>query len=43
LTRAKKLLVLVGNEQGIKIMVDNDKKSRRYSALKFFIENSEDI
>ena len=39
LTRAKNLLVLVGNEQGIQQMVDNDKKSRRYSALKFFIEN----
>ncbi len=43
LTRAKKLLILVGNEQGIKLMVDNDKKSRRYSALKFFIENGTDI
>ncbi len=43
LTRAKSLLVLVGNETGIKQMVDNDKKSRRYSALKFFIENNEDI
>lgn len=43
LTRAKKLLVLVGNEQGIKQMVDNDKKSRRYSALKFFIENTTDL
>lgn len=43
LTRAKNLLVLVGNEAGIKQMVDNDKKSRRYSALKFFIENNEDI
>jgi exodeoxyribonuclease V alpha subunit len=43
LTRAKKLLVLVGNEQSIKLMVDNDKKSRRYSALKFFIENNDEI
>ena len=39
LTRAKSLLVLVGNEQGIQQMVSNDKKSRRYSALKYFIEN----
>ena len=39
LTRAKSLLVLVGNEQGIQQMVNNDKKSRRYSALKYFIEN----
>lgn len=43
LTRAKKLLVLVGSERDIKQMVDNDKKSRRYSALKFFIENSNDV
>ncbi len=37
LTRAKKLIVLVGNEQSIKAMVDNDKKSRRYSALNHFL------
>ena len=43
LTRAKKLLVIVGNEQSIKAMVDNDKKSRRYSALKYFIENPDKI
>ncbi|MBE6720797.1 MAG: ATP-dependent RecD-like DNA helicase [Ruminococcaceae bacterium] len=43
LTRAKKLLVLVGNEQSIQQMVDNDKKSRRFSALKFFIENDIDL
>ena len=41
LTRAKSLLVLVGNEQGIRQMVNNDKKSRRYSALKYFIENDD--
>lgn len=41
LTRAKSLLVLVGNEQGIQQMVNNDKKSRRYSALKYFIENDD--
>ena len=40
LTRAKKLIVLIGNEQTVNAMVKNDKKSRRYSALKFFIENS---
>ena len=43
LTRAKDLLVLVGNENSIRAMVDNDKKSRRYSALKYFIENQEKI
>lgn len=41
LTRAKKLLVLVGNEQGIAQMVKNDKKSRRFSALKYFIESDD--
>lgn len=43
LTRAKELIVLVGNEQSVKAMVDNDRKSRRYSALKYFIENAENI
>ena len=43
LTRAKELLVLVGNEQGIQTMVENDKKSKRFSALKFFIETNSDI
>lgn len=41
LTRAKKMLVLVGNENNIKNMVDNDKKSRRYSALKYFLLETE--
>ena len=41
LTRAKKMIVLVGNEQTIRQMVDNDKKSKRYSALKFLIEDDE--
>lgn len=40
LTRAKKLLVLVGNEQSVKNMVDNDKKSRRYSALKYLLNQN---
>ncbi|MCD7796866.1 MAG: ATP-dependent RecD-like DNA helicase [Clostridiales bacterium] len=37
LTRAKNLLVIVGSEASIKAMVDNDKKSRRYSALVHFL------
>ena len=41
LTRAKRLLVLVGNEQGIRQMVENDKMSRRFSALKYFIESDD--
>ena len=43
LTRAKSLLVLIGNEQSIQQMVDNDKKSRRFSALKYFIENDVEL
>ena len=43
LTRAKNLLVLVGNEQSIQKMVENDKKSRRFSALKYFIENDVEL
>lgn len=37
ITRAKKLIVLVGTESNIKAMVENDKKSRRYSALLHFL------
>ena len=43
LTRAKELIVLVGNEESIKNMVENDRKSKRFSALKFFIETDNDI
>lgn len=38
LTRAKSLLVLVGNEGNVRAMVENDKKSRRYSALGYFLK-----
>lgn len=37
LTRAKDLLVIVGNEGSIRAMVENDKKSRRYSSLVYFL------
>lgn len=37
LTRAKQLLVIVGNVNSIRVMVENDKKSRRYSALVHFL------
>lgn len=45
LTRAKNLLILVGNEATIEQMVNNDKKSRRFSALKHFIlnDNEDDL
>ncbi|MCH5321836.1 MAG: ATP-dependent RecD-like DNA helicase [Eubacterium sp.] len=42
LTRAKNLLVIVGNVNSIKLMVENDKKSRRYSALVHFLFKEED-
>ena len=36
-TRAKKLMVIVGNEEQVYRMGRNDKKARRYSALKHFL------
>ena len=38
-TRAKKLLVIVGNEQTVKEMTDNVKRTRRYTALRSLLEN----
>ncbi len=43
LTRAKQLIVLIGNEQTIYAMINNNRKAKRFSALKFFIENDADI
>lgn len=40
-TRAKNQLVLVGTQATIKRMVDNNKKQKRYSALKSFIMSGE--
>jgi len=34
ITRAKKLLVLIGREEKVREMVDNNKRNRRYSCLK---------
>lgn len=36
-TRAKQLLMIVGNEQVISKMVDNNKRTNRYSGLKFML------
>ena len=38
-TRAKSRLILVGTQSQIEAMVDNDKKTRRYSALRHFLTN----
>ena len=37
-TRAKQILILVGSEAELHAMVDNDKKAKRFSALKYFLE-----
>ncbi|MBR1592562.1 MAG: ATP-dependent RecD-like DNA helicase [Ruminococcus sp.] len=38
-TRAKKLMILIGSEQKIKNMTDNNKKSMRYTCLREMLEN----
>lgn len=38
-TRAKKLLILVGTAEEVEKMVHNDKKMRRYSALQYFLHD----
>ena len=40
-TRAKKILILVGNAEVLRQMVNNDRKTKRYSALKEFLGRSE--
>ncbi len=40
-TRAKKLMVMVGNEAQIGDMVKNNSKTRRYSALKHFLSDGD--
>lgn len=43
-TRAKKMVVLVGQKFQLKIMVDNNYTAKRYSALKYFLnEQSENM
>lgn len=41
ITRAKKLVMLIGGKSAIKRMVDNNFIAQRYSALKFFILEAE--
>ncbi len=40
-TRAKKILILVGNVSTLKKMVDNNKKTLRYSGLKSFLNGKD--
>lgn len=44
-TRAKKLMILVGSEQVVEAMTFNDSKTKRYSALKEFLcsENCDEV
>lgn len=37
-TRAKDLLIIVGNRQKTESMVENNKKNRRYSSLSYFLQ-----
>lgn len=39
-TRAKKLLVLVGSRETVALMVQNDRKTLRYTGLKHFLETA---
>ena len=41
-TRAKKLVVLVGTKYGLKRMVDNDYTAQRYTALKEFMKDEQE-
>ncbi len=41
ITRAKKLVVIVGDTFSVKRMVDNDYIAKRYSGLKYFIEDAQ--
>ena len=36
-TRAKKMLVIIGNSNDLKLMIDNNKKTKRYTAFKHFL------
>ena len=39
-TRAKKLLILIGSEEKIQQMVDNNKRTRRYTCLRDMLKSN---
>lgn len=41
-TRAKKLMIIVGSDTVIEKMVNNDRKNKRYSGLKYFLTENYD-
>ena len=42
-TRAKKTLILVGTPQTVEYMVNNNRRTKRYSALKFFLQRDDSL
>ena len=42
-TRAKHLLVLVGSRQTVQDMIDNDRKTRRYTGLRVFLKRAKEM
>lgn len=40
-TRAKKLMIIVGSKNDIEKMVNNNRKNKRYSGLKYFLRENE--
>lgn len=40
ITRAKSLLILVGTEKTVQVMVENDRKTKRYSGLYYFLKEN---
>ncbi len=38
-TRAKKLMIIVGSSDQVRLMIENDKKTKRYSALNSFLHD----
>lgn len=42
-TRAKKMLILVGNPQTVEYMVNNNRRTKRYSGLKEFLKKDDSI
>ena len=41
-TRSKKLMIIVGSDEIIKKMVNNNRKNKRYSGLKYFLQEPDD-
>ncbi len=41
-TRAKQLLILVGQRSVLSAMIENDRKTKRYTGLKWFLQNTQE-